>query len=503
MTDEPTRRDVLRAATLGLAGLAAGCTGGSGRVLPTPSATPSRPALSSLAGRLTGTLLRPGTAEYAASAKLNNARFDGTTRPLAIARCATPADVAACVRFATDTGTALHVRAGGHSYGGWSSGPGLVVDVRPMAAVHTQGTSARIGAGAPLIRVYSELGRRGVALAAGSCPTVGITGLTLGGGVGVLTTAYGLTCDSLSSVQVVTADGRVREVTEGDLFWALQGGGGSFGVVTAMTFSTRPAPRVHTFYRSWDLDHGEAVLGAWQRWTPTVDRRLWSTCKLLADRETGRTRVLVAGTWIGPASELEGQLDPLLTAIGVPPGASQDHTRSYADAMLFEAGCSGLSATSCAAQALSPPKREPFAASSVILAGPLTEPAMTSAVVGARRALDVPGLVEGGLSFDALGGAVADVGPEATAFPHRQALATVQATATWRHGPPDLFDAYVHDLRSRLVPVTGPSAYSNYADPTITDYGTAYWGANYPRLQSVKRDVDPHDLFSWAQSIKA
>jgi FAD/FMN-containing dehydrogenase len=502
MTDDLSRRDLLRATGLGLVGLAAGCTSGSGRALPTPSATRPLSALTGLSQRLTGRLLRPGTPEYVSATRLYNARFDGATRPVAVAQCATPADVAACVRFATDSGTPLHVRAGGHSYGGWSSGPGLVVDVRPMNAVHTEGPSARIGAGAQLIGVYSQLGRRGLALAAGSCPTVGITGLTLGGGVGVLTTAYGLTCDSLSSVQVVTADGRVQEVTDGDLFWALRGGGGSFGVVTAMTFATRPAPRVHTFFRSWDLDHGETVLGAWQHWTTTVDRRLWSTCKLLADRATGRTRVLVAGTWIGPAAELEGQLAPLLRAVSVPPSSSQDHTRSYADAMLFEAGCSGLSPTSCTAQALSPSKREPFAATSVILAEPLTEPALTSAVVGARRALDVPGLVEGGLSFDALGGAVADVGPDATAFPHRLALATVQATATWKHGPPDLFDDYVHDLRSRLVPVTGPSAYSNYADPTIADYGTAYWGANYPRLQSVKKAVDPHDLFSWAQSVK-
>src|SRR5438094_182456 len=121
MSGEPTRRQVLRAAGLGLAGLATGCSNGSGRALPSPSASRAPSALTDLAGRLTGTLLLPGTADYASAIRLYNARFDGANVPVAIARCATPADVAACVRFATESGTPLHVRAGGHSYGGWSS----------------------------------------------------------------------------------------------------------------------------------------------------------------------------------------------------------------------------------------------------------------------------------------------------------------------------------------------------------------------------------------------
>jgi FAD/FMN-containing dehydrogenase len=122
----------------------------------------------------------------------------------------------------------------------------------------------------------------------------------------------------------------------------------------------------------------------------------------------------------------------------------------------------------------------------------------------------VPGLVEGGVSFDSLGGAVSDLAPSATAFPHRNALASVQYTATWPSAAglgtvaaAAPFDAFVRGERATLAKWTGTSAYVNYADPSIADYPTAYWGANYPRLRSVKKQYDPHDLFTFAQSVKA
>jgi FAD/FMN-containing dehydrogenase len=114
-------------------------------------------------------------------------------------------------------------------------------------------------------------------------------------------------------------------------------------------------------------------------------------------------------------------------------------------------------------------------------------------------------MFEGGVSFDSLGGAVADVAPSDTAFVHRTALASVQFTATWASmaaaPDPAPFDAYVRAGRAALAPWTGAGAYVGYADPSITDYGAAYWGANYPRLQSVKRQYDPDQLFTFAQAV--
>ena len=485
-----TRRAVLGGA---LASLASACSGGKATG-PSPSPRPS--PLGSLEQRLSGRVLRPGSPGYEAAVRLYNPRYDGATHPSAVAQVASAQDAAACVRWATETGTPLRVRAGGHSYGGWSSGPGLVIDLRALSRVRVSGRTAQVGGGALLAHVYGSLASQGVALAAGSCPTVGLSGLALGGGVGALTRAFGLTCDAVRGATVVTADGRVRQADE-DLLWALTGGGGSFGVVTSWDLSLEAAPAVVTFYLSWSLDRGEEVLDAWQHWAPTADRRLWSTCKLLVSRD--RQRALVAGTWIGPASSLEAHLVPLLRRLPTPTMRSV-RTRSYADAMLFEAGCAGLSITSCISSALKPPKRQAFSATSLILLGTLHD--VDTAAKAARRAADVPGLSEGGLSFDALGGAVADVEPAATAFPWRHALATVQVTTTWDSGPATPYDAYVRGVRTQLAPLPGAGAYSNYADPSLSDYGSAYWGDNYPRLQQIKRSADPHDVFSWPQSVR-
>lgn len=135
---------------------------------------------------------------------------------------------------------------------------------------------------------------------------------------------------------------------------------------------------------------------------------------------------------------------------------------------------------------------------------------ITAAVRAVLRGTDVAGLVEGGMSFDALGGAVSAVAPGATAFAYRQALASIQYTATWaaptggaQPADPAPYDRYVQALRSALLPWTGPAAYVNYADPAIADYGAAYWAGNYPRLQAAKKTYDPGGLFTFPQAVHA
>lgn len=523
--EELTRRQVLRwAAATGAAAALGGCsttrateragappgraTAGAGRRLPT-APTP-RPDWARLSAQLTTPVIRPGSSGYAAAARLYNPRFDPESHPQAVAFCASSQDVAACVRFAAQTGTGLRLRSGGHSYGGWSTGPDLVADVSRISGVVVDPASgtARIGAGASLVEVYAALAQRGVALAAGSCPTVGMTGLLLGGGVGVLTRAFGLTCDALLGVEIVTADGRLRHVTarhDPDLFWASRGGGGgSFGAVTALTVAVRPSPEVTTFYLSWSDPAALEVVESWQNWVAGAEPRLWSTCKLLADAGQPGLRVVVAGTWLGAASDVDPQLAGLFAAVSPPPVANERSTLSYAAAMLLEAGCAGNSAAQCARAALDPQQDRPFAATSAILGSPLPTAGVEAAVTAARAGLSLPGVVEAGTSFDALGGAVSRVAPTDTAFPYRDALATVQYTATWaspgQAATP--FDAHVQALRTALRPWTGATAYVNYPDPAILDYGPAYWGRNYPRLQAVKRQYDPYGLFTFPQAVR-
>ena len=169
---------------------------------------------------------------------------------------------------------------GGHSYAGYSSCPGLVIDVSPLNAISVAGaagasgrTPVTVGAGSKLIDVYSDLAAQGLLLPGGSCPTVGIAGLALGGGVGVFSRAYGLTCDQTASVEMVTADGVLRRCDPTqieDLYWACRGGGGgNFGVVTSFGFSAQPIPEAITLFTlEWPWEVADSVLDAWITGSP-------------------------------------------------------------------------------------------------------------------------------------------------------------------------------------------------------------------------------------------
>src|SRR3954469_11899727 len=196
-----------------------------------------------LKSALKGPLLRPGDAGYATAAKPYNAAL-GTRKPAAIAKVAGTADVRTCVRGVRGHGVTLAARGGGHSYAGFSTpNNGVVVDLSALKTitVRSDGTAV-VGAGVKLLDLYSALAAHGRALPAGSCPTVGVAGSTLGGGIGVVARAYGLTCDHLKGATVVTADGAMTTVDgnhDADLFWALRGGGGgNGGIVTSFTFGT-------------------------------------------------------------------------------------------------------------------------------------------------------------------------------------------------------------------------------------------------------------------------
>ncbi|MGH3266242.1 MAG: FAD-binding oxidoreductase, partial [Trebonia sp.] len=291
--------------------------------------------------------MRPGQPGYDTARVTENPRYNDA-RPLAVLTAASAADVSAGLVFARQHGVPLALRSGGHSYPGWSSGgargtgmpPSLVIDTRGMTDIALgPNNTATIGAGASLADVYSTLGNHGRALAAGSCATVGVTGLTLGGGVGVLVRAYGLTSDALTELEIVTADGAVRTVNakeNADLFWACQGGGGGhLGVVTRLTFATPDAPGVTMFYLVWPWQAAASVIDAWQSWAPTADPRLWSTLKLLGGAShAGGPGVFLSGTWIGRQGDLTGQLAPLLRRVGTPPDVNDAYTRDYRDAML-------------------------------------------------------------------------------------------------------------------------------------------------------------------------
>ena len=475
---------------------------------PTPGGPPDWTAL---AGELRGTLVRPGDTAYDLARVLYNTRFDGL-RPQAIARCASAADVQACVAFARRSGIAITPRSGGHSFGGWSGGPGLVVDVGPLASIDVSGDTATIGAGARLADVYAAVAARGRGIAAGSCPTVGIAGLTLGGGQGVLSRAWGLTCDSVVSIDVVTADGMSRTCDaqrDAELFWALRGGGGgNFGIVTSFTMRTRPAVPLAIAFVTWPWSNAGSVVRAWPGWMATMPDALWSNVHL--DAASGpEPTLLVHAVGMENAATLQAQLDQLVTDVGSAPDGRTVFVRSYADAMLTEGGCAQLTLAQCHLTGTTPDgqlARETAAAKSAIATARLSEPAI-GAMLDALEALQaLPNAGAGSILIDSMGGAIAQVAGDATAFPHRSAIATLQFVAGWQANAPsataDASMAWLRSLYGRVRPLIGTGAYVNYADPDLADWQQAYYGPNYARLQRVRATYDPDRLFAFPQAIQ-
>lgn len=513
---QPTRRKILAAAlgTVAAAGLGA-CSPSSPQppstampssAAPVASGSPGPPDWEGLRSRLQGQLSLPDTDTYATARLIQNPRFDAA-QPLAVVSAATANDVVEAVRFAEAEQLPLALRSGGHSYAGYSSGadtgtgPALVLDVRALSNVEVAADgSATVGAGASLIQVYEALGQQGRALAAGSCPTVGITGLTLGGGVGVLTRAYGLTSDALRSVEVVGADGAVVQASaeeNPDILWACRGGGGQVGVVTSLTFDTVPAPTITTVFLEWSFADAVPVILAWQEWAPGADSRLWSTLKLLSGAKHAAPTIQLSATWVGPASELDANMASLHELSGVLPVTNAvQPDRSYLDVMFSYSGCTGVPVAQCTTGTEGMLERESFSATSHVPydllddagAAQLVERCVLGQHQGAR---------ETSVSLDALGGAVRDLAADATGFGHRDAYATVQYTATFEDGAdPAPYDAFVRDSRAAMEPFWGTGAYVNYIDSSVVDPGPAYFGDNAAKLATVRAAADPAGRFA-------
>jgi FAD/FMN-containing dehydrogenase len=464
-----------------------------------------------LARRLsTRKLLRPGDNGYRQAKQLFEPQFDAL-QPAGVAYCAGAGDVAACLSFVRRFQLPVRVRSGGHSYAGWSSVTGgMVIDVSAIRSLRTGNDSIRVGSGTDLIHFYSELAARGLAVPGGSCPTVGIAGLALGGGVGVLSRLYGLTCDNMTAVQVVTADGSVLDCDRthnSDLYWACRGGGGgNFGVATSFTFRTRHLTELCVFYLSWPWSRAAQVIGAWQSWAPHAPDALWSALHLSA-AFGGQPVLSVSGTYVGSQTDLNVQLDDLFQRAGAKPSLISVSNRSYLDAMLLEAGCSTIPLDACHTGTGGQLARVPAFAKSDFFTKPLNSRGIRVALSGIERLAAIRGAEDGGgsIAFDSLGGAVNWVHPAATAFVHRDALFLAQYYTSWKWPGTSRGVANQHRwLRSyynSLHPHASGQAYQNYIDPGLTDWQQAYYGTNYPRLSQVKAKYDPGNLFSFPQSI--
>jgi FAD/FMN-containing dehydrogenase len=457
--------------------------------------------------RIGGEVILPSDRGYESARLLYNRRFD--SRPVAIVRASSEADVARTIEFARTNGIGLAVRSGGHSYIGASGGSGLVLDLRSMSGVAPLGGPwFRIGAGAQLQRVYGELACGGAGawtLPSGSCPTVGFGGIAQGGGFGYLQRLHGLTCDRVRAARVVLADGNSVDAGpdgDADLLWALRGGGGgSFGVVTSFDVEAVPYATIRVSGWRWPLALAEEALALF-----------WSVC---ADPDAPRSVTSALVFDLPSAALAVPQCTVALFASGHEADEAWVRSRlSGTGGIVPVPGSSfGYEAPTPACDPNATPGREHYRAKSSMVSAP---PAAGTGVairewILARVADPVLGPDDHAtVNFLSLGGAVSDLATGDTAFVHRSALMECQFLGYAVGDRADAFEANARWIRGCYAATApglaggGAGCYVNYADGDLTEaeYPGLYWGSNYARLQSVKRRVDPEHAFRGLQTVR-
>lgn len=445
--------------------------------------------------RFSGDQIDPAHADYDRVRFGWNGMID--RRPALIARCSSVDDVVAAVRHARALGVPAVARCGGHSVSGASLPEcGIVVDLGELNAVEVDPALriARVGGGALLGELDAATQAHGLAVTAGVEPETGVGGLTLGGGIGFLARKLGLTIDSLAGAQVVLADGRVVEANEDehpDLFWALRGGGGQFGIVTRFDFRLHPiGPDIVTAWAFYPLEQARAVLGYVRDFMHEAsdDVSLVPAFMKVPPTEAfpaewhGQPCTAIVGLHVGEEATARAQLQPLLELDGLITGFIA--VQPYVE---FQKSFAGAS-----------PHGGRYYWKS-IFADDLSDGLVDAMVEGVRS---IPG--EYSMVFmETLGGAVSRVGPSQTAFPNRSARYNVGVSAGWSDPAQD--DAAIAAARAcfdKLRPYSDGTVYLNYLDRDEAGRVEAGFGPNYDRLCEVKARYDPDGRFPGVLAVR-
>ena len=446
----------------------------------------------------------PGETGYAQAKLLFNPQFNGS-QPQAVVYCQTPQDVAATIGFARRHGVRLAARSGGHSFGGYSAPTGAIVaDVSRMRQIQVapDRQTAVMGPATLNIDAFQTLAREGLALPNGTCPTVALSGLTLGGGFGFSSRKLGLMADNLLELELVSAAGErlaCSPTQHPELFWACRGGGGgNFGVVTSLRYRVHTVGEVSVFQLTWRWSDAAAVIDAWQRWAPHAPDELFSVCELTrtgGPRPTGPT-IDAQGQFFGSPARLAELIKPLEAAAR--PSKRSVASKSFAGAQQIWADCAP---DSCRGRAANP-----YRVKSAFFDQPIPGAGIRAMIDQLERwpgsAAPSPGV---GIQLNSWGGAISGVPASATAFLHRNAQFLAIYGATWS----SLDSAarvsanwlWLERTYGLTAPYASGYAYQNLIDPRLTDWEHAYYGANLPRLEAVKRRYDPDNLFRFAQGI--
>jgi FAD/FMN-containing dehydrogenase len=451
---------------------------GSERVLP-PATTEA------FRSRIRGGVLGHGEHGYDKARAVFNAMID--RRPALIVRCTGAADVIAAVRFARDHDLRVSIRGGGHGVTGNAvCDGGLVIDLSRMRSVRVDPAkrTARAGGGATWGDFDHETQAFDMATTGGIVPTTGIAGLTLGGGIGYLNRKYGLACDNLIAVDVVTADGRLLTASaeeHDDLFWGLRGGGGNFGVVTALEYRLHPVGPVLGGELIFPLDRAKETLRFYRDWSTAAPDEVRADATLLSGPDGPALAILVC--YCGSIESGEKVLRPL-RQFG-PPIADTVAPSPYAriQNLLTEVLTPGF---------LHYWKSGFFRS--------FSDDAIEKLVDFFAAAVPSPFAA---VAIEHLGGAIGRVGERETAFSHRRAQHSCLILRAWREpsASPDNI-AWARACYGAVEPYLEQGAYVNYLGEEGESRIRAAYGANYDRLAALKQKYDPTNFFHGNQNIR-
>ena len=444
--------------------------------------------LAALKSTLGDRLLTPGSRGYDEARTIWNAMID--RRPALIARCATTADVQQAVRVAAADNLLVSIKGGGHNIAGNAlCDGGLMIDLSPMKRVEVdaEARTARVQPGVTLAELDAATQAHGLAVPLGINSTTGVAGLTLGGGFGWLTRKYGFTVDNLISAEIVTADGTLRRASErehADLFWAIRGGGGNFGVVTSFEFRLHPVgPELYAGLVVYPFAQARKVLRAWRDFNATAPDELsvWAVLRkapplpFLPTSAHGTDVVVLPLVHSGDVESAEraaapvlGFGEPIASHLGAMPYAG---FQTAFDALLTAGGRNYWKSNNF--------RTLGDAALEVVIEAAAQSPGPECEIFVAQ-----------------LGGAMARVAPDATAFVGRDAHYIMNVHGRWSDPrDDDKVRSWARRSFAAVAPHATGSGYVNFLTEDEGERVAASYGANHARLQALKTRYDPGNVF--------
>jgi len=446
-------------------------------------------AVIELASKFSGQLLQPTDTGYEEARKVHNGLVN--KRPALIARCRGVADVVDAVALARKVNLEGAVRGGGHNVAGRATvDGGLMIDLLPMKGIHVDPSArtARAQGGVTWSELNRETQLHGLAVTGGVVSSTGIAGLTLGGGIGWLMGKYGLALDNLRSVELVTADGRVLRASkdgEADLFWAVRGGGGNFGVATSFEYQLHPVgPTITGGLAAHPFDRARDVLRFFRDFTASLPDEFMVVAGLIHAPDGSGTKLaamvtchcgsLAAGeTAVRPLKQFGS---PVMDAIGPVPYCQLNGMLDAA----YPKGALNYWKSSFLAQ--------------------MSDDAIDTMIECFARCPTPMGQ----LLLEHFHGAVTRVGVSDTAFPHRAAGYNLVVLSEWMaSADTDRCIAWARETYAAMEPFVASARYVNYlGDDETGDATAAAYGPNYRRLQELKKKYDPSNFFHMNQNIR-